>query len=1042
MSVKNLPVRILLRASCAGCAVFLTNLSAVVAGDVRTEVRYLSGRDSAAPVPWEFTVTGGRRAGERTTIPVPSQWEQHGFGDYDYGVAPGVKHDEHGLYRLKFTVPDEWKNRRVRLVFDGVMTDASVTLNGVPSGPVHQGAFYRFRHEVTHLLKFGTAAENILEVDVAKKSSNPDTDKGERGGDYWVFGGIFRPVWLEALPEQSILHAAIDARADGGLSADVELGDVRSADRLQAQVLDAAGNPVGAPFSTIIPPGGAGRVNVALHVENPLLWSAETPNLYSLRLTLCQGNEALHTITERFGFRTFEVRPGDGLYLNGRRILLKGVDRHSFRPETGRALSRKDCRDDAELIKAMNMNSVRMSHYPPDPEFLDDCDELGIYVLDELSGWHHAHDTEVGRRLVREMVERDVNHPSILFWDNGNEGGWNRALDGDFAMHDPQHRRVLHPWELHDDVDTKHYPPFADLTKRLAGPSIVMPTEFLHALYDGGGGAGLEDYWTAIESSPVGGGGFIWDLADEAVVRTDQGGSLDAFSTYAADGIVGPHHEKEGSYLTVRDVWCPVRITTPKLDGMSAVKLELENHYDFNSLEKCRFDWKLLRFPGPGAKETAPVVVTDGTAAAPVVPPHGHGVLELRLPDADRGADALSLTVFGPCGEELWTWCWPLPALTEHAAPPVPPAGGVAKLMKTGDEIRMTAGDVTAAFDAASGLLKSLRRGNLVSSLSHGPRLVFARPTGDVKWTLLSAADGVYQLPAPQSASVIEVELDYGKTDAWAGFKLEVSSDGKAWNTVYDGTRRKGDGSAYQIPPRIVAALRLSNIRRQDGGPIGVKSVRVGHAAERFPAEDAGAAVVTTGEHANAAWLESSSAAGLEHVRWTLRGDGSLELEYRYALDGAFLYHGITFDHPEENVKSLRWLGEGPYRVWQNRLRGTRLGVHEIQANRNQPGEAWAYPEFQGCFAGLRWARLDDGDKGRLDVYCATPETFLRVGTPPVSHPNTTVEFPAGDVSFLHAIPAMGSKFLKPENSGPSGKPAQASGVYSGRLVFSLESRR
>jgi len=127
------------------------------------------------------------------------------------------------------------------------------------------------------------------------------------------------------------------------------------------------------------------------------------------------------------------VRPGKGLYLNGQRILLKGVDRHSFRPETGRSLDREDNYADARLVKSMNMNAVRMSHYPPDPAFLEAADQLGIYVLDELSGWHHAHDTDVGRRLVREMVERDVNHPSILFWDNGNEGGWNRELDGEFA---------------------------------------------------------------------------------------------------------------------------------------------------------------------------------------------------------------------------------------------------------------------------------------------------------------------------------------------------------------------------------------------------------------------------------------------------------------------------------------------------------------------------------------------------------------------------------------------------------------------------------
>ena len=112
---------------------------------------------------------------------------------------------------------------------------------------------------------------------------------------------------------------------------------------------------------------------------------------------------------------------------------------------------------DVRLIKEMNMNAVRMSHYPPDAHFLEACDELGLYVLDELAGWQGSYDTPTATRLVGEMVRRDVNHPSILFWDNGNEGGWNTDVDGEFAKWDPQHRPVLHPWEKFSGIDTNHY---------------------------------------------------------------------------------------------------------------------------------------------------------------------------------------------------------------------------------------------------------------------------------------------------------------------------------------------------------------------------------------------------------------------------------------------------------------------------------------------------------------------------------------------------------------------------------------------------------
>ena len=981
-----------------------------------TETHFLSGHGPKDAVPWEFSVTGGRRAGEPATIPVPSNWELQGFGTYHYGQEQS-KSDEHGLYRRRFGVPPEWKGRRIRLVFDGVMTDAAVKINGRSAGPVHQGGFYRFRYDITSLVKF--ADDNVLEVDVAKVSADPDTERAERGGDYWVFGGIFRPVWLEALPAQAIEQVAIDARADGALTADVTLGAMRDPSRpdgpalvpeqLEARVFDAAGQPVGPAVTEKIPAGGTGRVRLSARIDAPRLWTAETPNLYTLRVSRWRGREELHAVAQRFGFRTFEVRDGEGLFLNGQRILLKGVDRHSFRPETGRALNREDCYADARLIREMNMNAVRMSHYPPDEAFLEACDELGLYVLDELSGWQHAHGTPVGRLLVREMVERDVNHPGILFWDNGNEGGFNRDLDGEVALYDPQHRRVLHPWDPFDGVDTKHYTAYDDLVRRLHGPNLVMPTEVLHALYDGGAGAGLEDYWRAISGSPVGAGAFIWDFADEGVVRTDQGGRVDVFSTFAPDGIVGPHFEKEGSYYAVRDIWSPVQIDRPVLDGKFDGTLTIHNRYDFTSLAQCRFSWQLLRHPDAAAGGAAVQLVASGALASPAIAPHEEGKLSLALPPDIREADVLAVIATGPDGQEVWTWTWPTAALASRvasaAAPGVERGGlGANPTVTTIDNaIHLNAGEFAAVFDSTTGLLREVRRGEKVFALANARRGV-----------------------------------------AFTALKLEISPDGANWKTIFDSSRRNGDGSRYDFPPQTVAAVRISNVRDEHGAAMKVKAVRVGHTPERFPAESAGAATVTSGTGRDAptgqtvAWFEATGgASGLERVRWTLRGDGSLQLDYAYTLNGEFAYHGITFDHAEEKMKSLRWFGEGPARVWQNRLPGTSLGVHEIARHDLQPGESWGYPEFQGCFAGLRWARLDTA-AGPLTVVSNSPEIYLRVGTPRISHPNTTVDFPPGDFSFLHAIPAMGSKFKPADQAGPSGQWAKAAGRYAGALTFRL----
>jgi hypothetical protein len=993
-----------------------------------TERVYLSGHGPRDAVAWTFSVTGGRRAGETTTIPVPSNWEQHGFGTYNYGEQRLTRSNEHGLYRTHFTPSADWKGKRVRLVFEGVMTDATVRVNGQLAGPTHQGAFYRFSYDITDKLKPGE--DNVLEVDVAKESSNRATNIAERDGDYWVFGGIFRPVWLEISPVEAIRQVAIDARANGDLTADLQFDGDHEATRVEGQVVTPDGKPVDAPFSLQLPSGGTGKVRLATRIDTPRLWTAETPNLYALKLVLYKGDEAIHTVTQRFGFRTFEVRPGQGLYLNGQRILLKGANRHSFRPKTARALDPQDSYDDVRLAKSMNMNAIRMSHYPPDPALLEAADELGLYVLNELSGWQHAHDTVNGRLLVREMVERDVNHPSILFWDNGNEGGWNRDLDGEFALYDPQQRRVLHPWELHDDVDTKHYSNWADLTKRLANKHLLMPTEVLHALYDGGAGAGLEDYWGAISASPRGAGMFHWALVDEGVARSDHNGAIDSFSTYAPDGLVGPNHEKEGSYFTIRDIWSPVQITAPNLAAAFDGAVQVTNHYDFTSLSQVRFKWQTVRFPGPAARTTAPIIITSGAAAGPDIQPHGTGVLKIGLPRDWRKADAVTLTATGPDGKDVWTWVWPVSAPT---LPEVTASGKPAVVVTAGD-IRLATGKVSATFDPATGLLRHIKVGNRTLGLTDGPRLVFARPrNADPAWTDLKAGEGPQQI-APQMANAIEIDLPLEKTESYAGFKLEITSDGKSWTTVYDSTRRSNDGLRYDFPPRIVAAVRYSTPLSNSGRAITPKTMRIGYEADRFPPPPA-PAVITTGTERGQAWLEATSASGLDRFRWTLRADGSLKLDYSYTLTGEYIYHGISFDHPEAGIRSIRSLGKGPYRVWQNRLRGPELGVREAARSIDRPGVA-VYPEFQGYFAGLRWARFNT-DAGPWLVSASSDQTYLRIGTPQLGHGNTSPEFPSGDISFMRAIPAMGSKFVTPENTGPSSQPSEATGTYSGSLLFS-----
>jgi hypothetical protein len=939
----------------APAAAQAADLMKAPAAATETQLQYLSGTGPADAVAWDFFCTGGRHSGVWTKIPVPSCWEQQGFGTYYYGTWRRGQPDddpqiprEQGRYRTEFEVPAAWRGRVVRLVFDGVMTDTEVGINGQPAGPGHQGGFYQFHYDITPLVNFG--AKNLLEVTVSKESADPGVNRAERRGDYWTFGGIFRPVWLEALPAAFIDWTGIDARADGEFRAAVHLGaPAAAAGTVTAQIFDANGGPVGAPLAA---PFRVGETEVAIHgtLDGVQPWTAETPNLYRVRFALAAtglgeagggvGGPG-HTVTVRFGFRTFEVRPGDGLYLNGQKIVLKGICRHCFWPETGRTLSREQSYADARLIKEMNMNAVRCSHYPPDAHFLEACDELGLYVLDELAGWQGCYDTPAAARLTGELVRRDVNHPSILFWDNGNEGGWNPANDGEFAKWDPQRRAVLHPWALCSGVNTKHYPNYALMSQLAAGPDIFMPTEFLHGLYDGGIGAGFADYWKVMGRSPTCAGGFFWVFADEGVVRTDQNGRIDTSGSDAPDGVVGPHHEREGSFYTVKQIWSPVQIDAPAVlpadwDGMLAV----ENHYDFTSLDEGSFAWSLVRLPSAtGPEERAEPA--SGVVRGPAVPPHGTGRLTLPLPaawrgDAQSGPHVLYLTAKNAAGDELWTWSWPLRRVA--AAPAVGVAGdapagdvrddgGVLVVRTGGDEYR---------FNRSDGRLAGLRRGGRSVSLANGPRfLAFKRKARDFED--VAGSSRLTRLAAHADGADMIVEADY-------------------------------DGA-------------------------------------------------------------------LRQVRWRISPGGAARLEYSYAFDGEADLLGVEFDYPEADMQSIRWLGWGPYHVWQNRLPGTRLDVWQNAYNDSTPGESWVYPEFKGYFRDWQWAAFATTE-GTLTVENGTDGGFLGVYRPNDGRDRPVLHLPATGLAFLDVIPAMGSKFTLPEVIGPESQTRTVTGVHRGAVVF------
>lgn len=691
-----------------------------------TQVQYLSGIDKDHTKTWDFYINTGMKSGSWNKIQVPSNWEQQGFGTYNY-YRDTKNPEETGQYKYNFKVDKNSIGKTVYIVFEASMTETEVKINGKSAGPIHQGGFYRFKYDITNLLNF--SGDNLLEVTVRKESANASVNQAERKADFWLFGGIFRPVYLEILPKTNIDRIAIDAKANGALTLDVFAQNLGDKNSIKAQVQKLNGEAVGLPFS-IKTTSGQEKATLHQQVKNVLMWNPESPNLYNLIVSLTDAKgTVIHQIKQRFGFRTAELRPHDGFYVNDKKVIFKGVCRHSEWPESGRALSKDISLLDVKLMKEMNMNAVRMSHYPPDQHFLDVCDSLGLFVLDELTGWQAKYDTIVGRKLVKELVVRDVNHPSIVIWDNGNEGGFNTGLDGDYMKYDPQNRLVIHPWEHFNGTDTKHYPDYNYIQNMvLYGKDVFFPTEFMHGLEDGGHGAGLDDFWSLMMQYPHAAGGFLWSFHDEGVARTDQNGKIDIQGNAAPDGILGPHREKEGSFYTIKEVWSPVQVKLKTLPQNFDGRVLIENYYIYTNLSQCSFEWKLESLASPKSNSIQPKTNASGTAVSTLAPGE-KGFIQLNLPANWKNNDVLLLTAYSQYKKELFTWSWaikPPDAATNFTA--VKTASKI-ETAEQDSSLIVKNGGISYYFNTKTGNLQKVVTLKSTVSLSDGPTFTGSKST-------------------------------------------------------------------------------------------------------------------------------------------------------------------------------------------------------------------------------------------------------------------------------------------------------------------------
>jgi len=594
-------------------------------------------------------------------ISVPSSWQLQGFGipiytnvqypfmpfkehtvfepDYvkeRYPLPPHIPHDNNpvGSYRTEFTIPESWSGREIFIHFDGVKSAFYLWLNGRKIG-YSQGSRTPAEFNITKYLKDG---KNILAAEVYRWSDGSYLEDQ----DTWRLSGIYRDVYLFAAPQVHISDFFVQTDLDENYKNAVlkirpRLVNYQNADisdwTVQGQLYDCQNKPVleknmKEDAWTIMYAWFATQRNpvkfplLQAEIKNPEKWSAEQPNLYTLVLTLVDDKgKVVEALSCKVGFREIEIKERK-LLINGKSVKLYGVNRHESHPDYGDTIPLESMIQDLKLLKQCNINAVRTSHYPDDPKWYDLCDKYGIYLIDETNiethgvigyltnrpEWHQA----FVERAIR-VVERDKNHPSVVFWSLGNESGSgpnHAAMAG--WIHNYDTTRYIH-YEGAQDKPTD--PPYVDMHSRMyysiwqlekvvKDPSYHLPIIQCESSYARGNAIGnFKEYWDVYEKYDCLIGAFIWDWADKALRKYDDNGKMywayggdfgppgtPSDGTMVCNGIVNADRNPEPEYYEVKKVYQRIRVEP--LD-LAAGKIRIHNKYDFQSLNFVDVSWQL-----------------------------------------------------------------------------------------------------------------------------------------------------------------------------------------------------------------------------------------------------------------------------------------------------------------------------------------------------------------------------------------------------------------------------------------------------------------
>jgi beta-galactosidase len=575
----------------------------------------------------------GYDVGQWSNIQVPGNWELQGFGTPIYTNItyphpknpPYIDHNDNpvGCYVRDFTIPDHWNGRRVYLHFESGLAAMHIWVNGQKAG-YSQVTKSPAEFDVTPYIRQG---KNTLAIEAYRWSDGSYLEDQ----DFWRLSGFDRDVYLYSTSAIRIrdffAKGDLDASYKNGLfSLTVSLKNhTGKPQQVKAEIKlsDAAGKRVFTKTNTVtIPAAGETQTTFTRKIPSPKLWSNETPDLYTLLILLTDEKDQTIEITSaRIGFRKVEIKNAQ-LMVNGKPILVRGVNMHEHNPYSGHVQTEEIMRRDIALMKQHNINAVRTSHYPQSTLWYQLCDEYGLFLVDEANleshglgygpdnvanfpEWKAAHLD----RAIR-LVERDKNHPSVIVWSLGNEASNGTAF---FAMYDwVKARDNSRPVQYEQagenrntDIVCPMYPRMESMKRYAARTDVTRPyimCEYAHAM--GNGTGNFQEYFDIIASSPHMQGGFIWDWVDQGLKAKDDsgreywayGGDMGGYQythdqNFCANGLITPDRKPHPGLYEVKKVYQDILFHAKDLEkGI----LTIENRFLYNDLKNYDFKWELL----------------------------------------------------------------------------------------------------------------------------------------------------------------------------------------------------------------------------------------------------------------------------------------------------------------------------------------------------------------------------------------------------------------------------------------------------------------